>query len=153
MSVKSLIAKFEKEKEDLQNKITACQERIGVLDVLLKELKGAARGTVRRKKAAAKPKGRKKRARKKGGLTVREAIVKTVATAGAPMTAGDIIKGAAALSGGAAASIRTQINSLAKGGELQQVPYEGRGFKYQIPKAKPKAKPKVKAKAAKPAKK
>ena len=61
------------------------------------------------------------------------------------------MKQAAALSGGAEASIRTQINALTKAGELKQVPYSGRGFKYRPGKAP--AVKKAKPKAAAPAKK
>ena len=75
-------------------------------------------------------KGAKKPRKKRGGLSARDAILKVVGDAGEPVTAGDIIKGAAKLSGGKASSIRTQLGALAKAGRLKPVPYSGRGFKY-----------------------
>lgn len=134
MSVKSIIAGFEQEKEQIQAKVTALKAREATLDLLLKELQGAMRGDKRGAKAA--PKVAKAGVKKRKGITVRDSIIKAVGMAKGPLTAGAIIEKAVDLSGGAVPSIRTQINALTKAGELEQVPYEGRGFQYQIPAGK-----------------
>lgn len=60
----------------------------------------------------------------------KDAILKVVADAKEPLTAGELIAAAGKLSGGAANSLRTQVNALKNSGALKQVPYEGLGFKY-----------------------
>jgi hypothetical protein len=156
VSVKSLIDQFEKEKEEIREKISKLQQRDEVLDLLLKELKGASRSTSGKageKKRAATRKVAKKAAkgRRKGKLTVREGILQALASAHAPLTAGEIIAQAADLSGGAKGSIRTQLNSLTRAKEIHQMPYEGRGFKYRLGKGRkaPARKKTAKKKAAK----
>ena len=149
MSIKDVIRKYEDEAQKIKEKIAALEERAGVVALMLKELGPASRGTVSRKQ----PARRKKVGRKKGGLTVRDAILNTVVGAGGPLTAKEIIDGAVKLSGGAVASIRTQINSLAKGGLLKQVPYEGRGFRYTAGAGKAAVKKPAKKAAKKSAKK
>jgi hypothetical protein len=161
MSVKNIIAKFEQEQAEIQQKIAALNERHGVLDLMLKEVRAAASklGLKPEAEKAAAPKAPKAAkpakgpGRRKGALTVRDAILKSVSEVKEAIPAKQIIADAVRLSGGAVASIRTQINSLTKSGHLAQVPYEGRGFKYSkgsgekaAPKAKAKAKPKAKAK-------
>ena len=69
---------------------------------------------------------------KKGALTVRDAILSAVNAAKEAIPANEIIAEAVRLSGGAVASIRTQINALTRGGDLLQQPYQGRGFKYKV---------------------
>ncbi len=157
MSVKNLIAKFEAERGAIQEKIDTLKKRDHILELMLKELNAdatsaAPKGEV--KKAASK-KPRKAGGQKKGALTVRDAILEAVHAAQEAIPANEIIAEAVRLSGGAIASIRTQINALTRGGELSQQPYEGRGFKYKsgdgkpVAKAKPKAKAKAKAKKGK----
>ena len=153
MSIKDVIKQYEVEAQKIKDKILALEERAGVVALMLKELGGATRSTVSAKKPAKKTPGRKKAGRKKGGLTVRDAILNTVADAKSALTAKDIIDGAVKLSGGAVASIRTQINSLAKGALFKQVPYEGRGFRYTSGGEKPVAEKPAKKVVKKPAKK
>lgn len=133
-----LIRHFESEAEGISAKMKSLQERSDLVATILKELRAAAGKSGRKaatpaakpakKTAAKKAPGRKKR----GGVTVRDAIVKAVTGGGKAMTAGEIIGVASDLSGGAVASIRTQINTLTKEGALKQVPYAGRGFKYAL---------------------
>jgi len=130
LSIKDVIKRFEDEAEQIKEKMRALEERAEVVALMLKELRGADKRTRPAKKKARKVARKKAPRKKKGGLTVRDAILKTVAGATNPLPAKDIIDGAVKLSGGAVASIRTQINSLARGGLLKQVPYEGRGFRY-----------------------
>ncbi len=146
MSVKNIIAKFEQERVEIQAKIDALRERDAILVLMLKEL-SAAGTTAAPKKPAAASKPRKPRAGKKSGaMTVRDAIMSAVNAARDAIPANEIIAEAARLSGGAVASIRTQINALTRGGELTQVPYKGRGFKYKAGSGDAAVKPKAKAK-------
>jgi hypothetical protein len=153
MSIKDVIKRYENEEREIHEKIEALNERAGVVELMLKELRSAARSGGRKSKPAKKRGKKKAPARKKGGLTVRDAILKTVAGAKKPLPAKEIIDGAVKLSGGAVSSIRTQINSLAKGGLLKQVPYEGRGFRYSAGGGKPAPKKAAKKPAKKAAKK
>ena len=146
MSIKQVIKGYVNEKEEIAKKRAALDEREAFIDRILKELQGATKKTKPARKGRAKKRGRKKR----GGMTVRDAILQAVSEAGKPVTAGQIVEAAGKLSGGAVASIRTQINGLTKAGLLKQVPYSGRGFQYTIG-AKKAAKPAKKA--AKKAKK
>lgn len=137
MSVGDLIKKFEAEKDGINAKIAALKERDEFLGNLLEELRSVdgARAKAPAPASSASPKaaGKEKRGRKrKGGMTVRDAIMKTVAGASAPLRAGEIIEKAVALSGGAETSVRTQINGLTKSGDLKQVAFAGRGFKYEL---------------------
>lgn len=155
MSIKAAIRHFEEEAAQINEKIAGLNARMEVVQLMLKELRGAAgvKSTGAKKVAAKKAAVKKTRGRrKKGSLTVRDAILKVVATADKALPAKEIIAGAVALSGGAVASIRTQINSLAKAGLMKQVPYEGRGFRYTTGAGKAAAAPKKAAKK-KPAKK
>jgi len=139
LSVKDLIARFEKEAQDIESRMDDLKQRHDVISLVLKELKGAS-GKRRGRKPATAKKARKTRGRKRGGMTVRDAILKTVFDAKDPLPAKEIIAGAEKLSGGAEASIRTQINALSRQGLLKQIPYEGRGFRYGPgAKAEPKA--------------
>ncbi|MHC4821984.1 MAG: hypothetical protein ACYTDX_09730 [Planctomycetota bacterium] len=140
MGIKDAIRHFEEEAEKIAQKIAALNARDEVVQLMLKELRGAAgvkksAGRKPAKKATRKGPGR----RAKGSLTVRDAILKVVAGAEAALPAKEIISGAVKLSGGAVASIRTQINALAKAGLMKQVPYEGRGFRYTTGSGKPAA--------------
>jgi len=153
MSIKDVIKQYEDEAQKIKDKMHALEERAGVVALMLKELGSAKVSTGSKKTPASKGAGKKKAGRKKGGLTVRDAILDTVASAKSALPAKDIIAGAVRLSGGAVASIRTQINSLAKGGLLSQVPYEGRGFRYTAGGGKPAAAKAAKKVAKKTAKK
>jgi len=152
VSVKSIIAKFEQERVEIQAKIDALTERDAILVLMLKELSAAGAAGAPPKKAAAKQTRKPRAGKKSGAMTVRDAIMNAVNAAKDAIPANEIIAEAVRLSGGAVASIRTQINSLTRGGELSQEPYEGRGFKYKAvdddaPKTEAKPKPKAKAKA------
>ena len=139
MRIAEIIARYEKEKSDIQDKVVALGEREKIIDILLKELRGAAGPAARGdelKKAPAKERKARAGRKKRGGTTVREAILAAVAAADGPVTAGEIVKNAAALSGGVEASIRTQINTLTRSGDINQVPYSGRGFQYEMAGAK-----------------
>jgi hypothetical protein len=57
-------------------------------------------------------------------------VVRVLSESREPMTSGEIIAAARGLSGGAAASVRTQIIAARKAGEIRQVPHSGRGHKY-----------------------
>jgi len=155
MSIKAVIKRYEDEEKAIKEKMAALMQRADVVELMLKELRSASGAGGGRKKPAKKGGRKKSTSRKKGGLTVRDAILKTVANARSALPAKDIIDGAVKLSNGAVASIRTQINSLAKGGWIKQVPYEGRGFRYAAGsgKAAPKkvVKKVVKKAATKPA--
>lgn len=129
MSVKSLIARFEAEREEIAGKKAALEERAGFLDSMLAELRRES-PKPKGKRGTSKKKATRKSRQKKGGMTSKDAILKVVGDAKEPLTAGEIISAAGKLSGGAANSLRTQINALKNTGALKQVPYEGRGFKY-----------------------
>ena len=159
MSIKEVIKRYQNEADAIHEKMDVLKNRLQIVEMMLKELRGAGKVKVGRKPMKKKA---VRKGRKKSGMTVRDAIMKTVTAAKNPLPAKDIIKGAVEFSGGAIASIRTQINSLAKGGLIKQVPYEGRGFRYsaggaaKAPKKvtkKPAAKPAEKKPAAKPAEK
>ena len=148
MSVKNVIAKFEEERVAIQGKMDALRKRDNILELMLKELSAASMSAAPKtgvKKAASK-KPRKAGGQKKGTLTVRDAILNAVNAAKEAIPANEIIAEAVRLSGGAVASIRTQINALTRGGELSQQPYQGRGFKYKAGEGTPKPKAKAKAK-------
>jgi hypothetical protein len=154
LSIKQVISRFEEEAEQIKEKMAALSRRSETVQLMLKELRSVAKVKPGRgRKAAggaAKKKTRKGRGRKKkGGVTVRDAILQTVAGASEPLPAKAIIDGAAKLSGGAVASIRTQINTLSREGLIQQVPYEGRGYRYGMPGKAAAAKKAPKAAAAK----
>ena len=150
MSIKEVIKRYQGEADAIHEKMDVMKDRLKIVEMMLKELRGAGK-----MKAGRKPMKKKvgRKARRKGGMTVRDAILKTVTAAKNPLPAKDIIKGSVELSGGAIASIRTQINSLAKGGLIKQVPYEGRGFRYSSGGAAKAPKKVTKKPAAKPAEK
>ncbi len=151
MSIRDVIKGYVGEKEQIAKKRAALDEREAFIDLILKELEGATK----KSKPAAKAPPKKRRGRKKrGGVTVRDAILQAVTQAGKAVTAGQIVEAAGKLSGGAVASIRTQINGLTKDGMLKQVPFSGRGFQYTISTGKPPTPAKkARKKAAKKAKK
>jgi len=129
MTIAAVRKKFEDELAGIAGKIAKLQERAELLRTLLAELDRAAPAP-----KASKPVKKKagRRARKpKTGTTVKNAILMSVAQAPRPLTAGEILLAAEKLSGGAVSSIRTQINALAKAGDLEKVPHEGRGYKYK----------------------
>ena len=132
MSVKTIIAQFESELQAIGGKMDALKERAAFVESLLKELKSASKSAPGG--GVAKPAKKRASKRRKGGTTVKDAILKAVSTSKEPMTPGEIIKEAQAISSGAIASIRTQINTLTKAGQLKQVAHKGRGFKYKLAK-------------------
>jgi hypothetical protein len=151
LSIRELISRFETEAEEIKEKMGALQQRAETVALMLKELKSADKGKSRRSgKAAPKKTGGRRGRKKKGGVTVRDAILATVNAASEPLPAKDIIDGAVQRSGGAVASIRTQINTLSREGLIQQVPYEGRGYRYGKPGSAPASAPAKKASAKKP---
>lgn len=80
-----------------------------------------------------KKRGRPRKVTAEGGeskMTVRDAIVKVVNGAPAPMLVSDLIPEVEALSGGAVGTIRTQVNLLAKAGKIAQINHPGRGYLY-----------------------
>ncbi len=132
MSVDNIKSFVLAEKAKLERDVDALTKRIAALDLVLTTLAGGAPQATG--KPAKKP-GRRPAAARRGRpraklLTVREGIIQAVGAAKKPLPVKDIIAGARALSGGAVASIRTQINILTKEGALRQLPYEGRGFAY-----------------------
>lgn len=151
MSIRELISRFESEAEEIKEKMAALEKRAETVTLMLKELRSADKGKPRRSGKAAPAKKSSRRGRKKkGGVTVRDAILATVNEASEPLPAKDIIDGAEKRSGGAVASIRTQINTLSREGLIQQVPYEGRGYRYGKAGSAPAAAPAKKASAKKP---
>ena len=148
MSLRDVIKKFQEEKDQIAKKRAALDAREAFIDQIMKEI-----GVGAKKAPAAAPRKRKGGRKKRGGMTVRDAILQAVTEGGKPMPAGEIVSAAGKLSGGAEASVRTQINGLTKAGLLQQVPYAGRGFQYKIASGKPAAKPKKMVRRKKAAKK
>ena len=139
MSVKNLIEKYEAESIDIREKIAALSERASLVDTMAKELRrhvGSVKTPAPRAAAAAK---NARKPRTKGKMTAAAAILQAVGSADGPMVVREIIAAASDLSGGAETSIRTQINFLAKRGELKQVPHSGRGFRYGVAATEPAA--------------
>ena len=149
MSVQEVVAKFENERAGIEEKISGLQKRAEILDMMLAELRGASAprrgrplgstkktGKKTEKKVRTRTTGKSKRApKKRSGVTVRDAILQVVGASKEPLPAKDILPAAVRLSSGAEASVRTQLNTLTKEGLLKQVPYEGRGFRYQATRA------------------
>lgn len=132
MSVKQLIEKYEAEAINIQEKITTLNERATLVETMAKELKSFVGETRKPAQKVATPAKKARAPRAKGKMTAREAILRAVSTAEGPLIVREIITAASSLSGGAETSIRTQINLLAKKGELRQVPHTGRGFRYGV---------------------
>lgn len=155
MSTSEVIARLEAERAGIEEKMNGLREREQFLGQMIDELRktggggggrAARRGPGRPKGsgrkaaggapaaeggAAAKPKGRRGR-KPKGGMSLRDAILKAITDAGEPLTPSDIVATAAKLSGGKPISIRTQITPLAQQGVLTKHEHEGRGFKYGV---------------------
>jgi hypothetical protein len=150
MTITQIVEKYESEIADIDAKIGSLNERKAFVKSLLKEIRHAAGSAMPKATRAAAPKAsaapasspapagkkkpRKARKKRRGSPSARTAILQVVGDAPEPVTAAAIIDGAAALSGGKASSIRTQLNALTKAGSLKQVPFSGRGFKYTLPK-------------------
>lgn len=153
MSTNTLIESFEAEREEIRSKLDDLHRREEFLQKAIAEIRRASPGG--RGRGAPKTKEKVKtgtRARRKGGMTVKDAILKVVADAGEPIAPAEIIPATVKLSGGAEPSIRTQLNNLSRSGQLKQVPHEGRGFKYTIGDAAAPATEKTSAKKKAPAK-
>ena len=136
MSIPTLVKKYEDELVAVDGLIAALEDRKKLVKLLLAEIRKAAPGAKRsvRKTTPRNSTAPKARRKPKGGMTVKDAILKAVADAGAPLTSNGILAAAGKLSSGAVSSIRSEITHLATAGQLKKVKHSGRGFKYQLPK-------------------
>ena len=135
MSIAELRNRYEQELVRIAEKMASLEKRRGVAELVLSELGALTPGRTAKpgRKPGRKP-GKKaaRRKRRPGGMTARDAVLTMLGSAKGPLTPKEIITGAAEKSNCAGNSLRAQIGTLTKTGEILQVPHKGRGYQYKL---------------------